>query len=187
MDKLNTAEGRKLVIEKMTQAVMADRNKSYGDPEDNFTNIANLWNAYLQAKGIDAKLLATDVAVMSGLIKVARLATNQIHADSWVDLAGYAVCGGGIVSSKRDPAEMFKDQLQHTPTPVLPGGFKFPENAGETKRSIVPAVGSVWRNKHFEEVGTVVSIEGDRIRMSCRNFGELDVCIDGFLESWRVV
>lgn len=100
----STAEGRKQIIDKMTACVMSDRNKSYGDPEDNFGNIAALWNAYLKGQGVAVKLAATDVAVMSALIKVARLATNPAHIDSWVDLAGYAVCGGGIVLSKEGEA-----------------------------------------------------------------------------------
>lgn len=83
----------------MTAAVMADRNKAYGDPEDNFGNIVGLWNAYLKAKGLSVELTKLDVAAMSSLIKVARLATNPTHVDSWVDLAGYGVCGGGIVET----------------------------------------------------------------------------------------
>ena len=98
--KTTTASGRQQVIDKMVAAVMSDRNKTYGDPEDNFGNIAALWNAYLNAQGIKVALSPTDVAAMSALIKVARLSTNPTHVDSWVDLAGYAACGGGIVVSK---------------------------------------------------------------------------------------
>ena len=31
------------------------------------------------------------------LLKVARLGADQYHLDSWIDIAGYASCGGEIV------------------------------------------------------------------------------------------
>jgi hypothetical protein len=33
---------------------------------------------------------------MMALMKIARLATNPAHEDSWVDLAGYAACGASV-------------------------------------------------------------------------------------------
>ena len=37
---------------------------------------------------------------MMALLKIARIATGGPKEDSWVDLAGYAACGGEIVSAK---------------------------------------------------------------------------------------
>lgn len=37
-----------------------------------------------------------DVAAMMALLKIARIAAGGKKADSWVDLAGYAACGGEI-------------------------------------------------------------------------------------------
>ena len=37
---------------------------------------------------------------MMVLFKMARVATGSYSADSWVDAAGYAACGGEIGSSK---------------------------------------------------------------------------------------
>jgi len=34
--------------------------------------------------------------LMMALMKIARLRHNHGHADSWIDLAGYAACGGEI-------------------------------------------------------------------------------------------
>lgn len=96
-----SAEKRKEILETALTYVTKDRNSSYGEPEDNFNNIAMLWNAYLKSAGyriadFEVELDATDVAIMNALIKVARLSTNPGHKDSWIDLAGYAACGGGI-------------------------------------------------------------------------------------------
>lgn len=72
------------------------REIQYGKPENNFETIAKLWNAYLLAGTGD--LTAKDVAVMMILFKVARLATGAGSVDSWVDIAGYAACGGEIAT-----------------------------------------------------------------------------------------
>lgn len=79
---------------------VGDRGLNYGKPEDNFANIASLWTAYLQNRTREDKVLIhfypTDVALMMALMKVARLQHSPGHLDSWVDLAGYAACGGEI-------------------------------------------------------------------------------------------
>lgn len=97
----STAEGRKQIIDKMTACVMSDRNKSYGDPEDNFSNIAAYWDVHLGARK-PGPLTPLDVATMMQLMKIARLSTNPTHVDSWVDSAGYSVCGGGVVVSRSE-------------------------------------------------------------------------------------
>jgi hypothetical protein len=71
-----------------------DRQKVYGPPAENFRNIAALWREWLQSRYLMVVPLdATDVAAMSALIKLARLAETPDHEDSWVDVAGYAACG----------------------------------------------------------------------------------------------
>ena len=74
-----------------------DRNIQYGEPEDNFGRIAELWSAYLD--GIDVS--SHDVAMMMILFKVARSASNLAHVDNYIDIAGYAACGGEIASKKK--------------------------------------------------------------------------------------
>lgn len=77
--------------------VSKDRNTSYGDPEDNFKNIAEVWHAqgyaFVDAQGNVRSLEPTDVALMMAGMKLARLKYNPTHDDSWIDLAGYAACG----------------------------------------------------------------------------------------------
>ena len=83
---------RKDFLKGAEQCVCSDRNQQYGEPEDNFTNIAKLWSAYLEEE-----IGAEDVAIMMVLFKVARLKGSGYQSvDSWVDLIGYAACGGEI-------------------------------------------------------------------------------------------
>lgn len=84
---------RKRLLERAIDITSNDRNKAYGNPEDNFTNIAAYWSNYLsQSARIDITFTAQDVAHMMILMKMARLATNPSHEDSLVDIAGYAAC-----------------------------------------------------------------------------------------------
>ena len=86
---------RKEILAEAEKCVCNDRNLLYGEPEDNFLRIATLWNAYL------GKIHVTsyDVAVMMCLFKIARLQSSAFESiDSWVDLIGYAACGGEIAT-----------------------------------------------------------------------------------------
>lgn len=80
------------ILEAASHAV-TDRGAAYGKPEDVFGRIAAYWSAHL-----DCLITGTDVAVMMTLLKLARLNPNADHADSWVDIAGYAACGGEIAT-----------------------------------------------------------------------------------------
>lgn len=82
---------RSTVLNEANKIVNGARNKQYGSPEDNFQNIADLWNGYL---GTNIK--PVDVANLMALMKIARLKYSPDHRDSWVDLAGYAACGAEI-------------------------------------------------------------------------------------------
>jgi len=87
-----SAEYRMDILGRAAHIVTQDRNVAYGSPEQSFERIAAMWGAYL---GMDA-LLAADVAAMLALMKIARIATNPLHEDSWIDLAGYAACGADV-------------------------------------------------------------------------------------------
>ena len=89
---------RKEILESATKCVCGDREQDYGSPENNFQTIANLWIDYLTAKGDPLDIDAKDVAAMLALLKIARIASGHAKEDNWVDLAGYAACGGEIES-----------------------------------------------------------------------------------------
>lgn len=89
---------REEILELAKKCVCQDRQDRYGNLEDNFGTIANYWAAYLQSVGIkDLDFLDSyDVANMMVLLKVARCASNPRHKDNWIDIAGYAACGGEL-------------------------------------------------------------------------------------------
>lgn len=80
---------REEILEQAKVIVTVDRNSNYGEPEQNFQRIADMWSGYL---GVGVQ--AHDVAAMMILMKVSRIATSPQVQDHWVDIAGYAGCGG---------------------------------------------------------------------------------------------
>ena len=87
------------ILDAAKKCVCGQREQDYGTPESNFQLIADLWNVYIN-KGRDTipKISATDVAMMMSLMKIARIKNGGGTGDSFVDLAGYAACGGEINS-----------------------------------------------------------------------------------------
>lgn len=82
---------RKEILEAAAKCVCGDREQEYGSPENNFSIIARFWSYYLNVT-IEPK----DVAAMMALLKIARIASGNAKEDNWVDLAGYAACGGEL-------------------------------------------------------------------------------------------
>ena len=93
---------RREIIQAAERCVCGDRDASYGGPEDSFALIASLWEPIIRARcvspGADVSVNAVTVALLMAELKIARAATNIGHMDSWVDLAGYAACGGEIAT-----------------------------------------------------------------------------------------
>jgi len=89
---------RSEILDTAKQAVNVDRAATHGDAESNFGLIAAYWSAHL-----DLPVSASDVAVMMTLLKLARIKGNAAHADNWIDLAGYAACGGEIATGEGRP------------------------------------------------------------------------------------
>lgn len=90
---------RRTVLETAIKTICQDRQDQYGNPENNFQTIAELWTTYLRAADVikvhsDAAVMPHDVAAMMCLLKLARVATGSAKLDNWVDLAGYAALGG---------------------------------------------------------------------------------------------
>lgn len=113
------------ILDQAKKCVCGQREQDYGTPESNFQLIADLWNGYLgftsyvleleeylmdlKDKGIDIDInvpepkaiFPEDVAMMMALLKIARIKNGGGSGDSFVDLAGYAACGGEIWAEKR--------------------------------------------------------------------------------------
>lgn len=90
---------REEVLNNALACVSGNREQDYGSPEQNFRTIALLWSVYIQRLG-RGYLEDKDVAAMLALLKIARIASGNAKADNWIDLAGYAACGGEIESAK---------------------------------------------------------------------------------------
>ncbi|MCC2832070.1 DUF6378 domain-containing protein [[Clostridium] innocuum] len=105
LPKVNEVEGivtkeikttRETILDKAKTCVCGQRADDYGTPEDNFTIIADLWSTYT-----GHKLTAVDVSMMMSMLKIARIKTGTATEDSFVDLAGYAACGGEISANRK--------------------------------------------------------------------------------------
>jgi hypothetical protein len=82
------------ILDLANECVCGDRNLQYGEPEDNFNAIAKMWSAFL-----DIPISAPQVAAMMILLKTARIKSSEGRdKDSWIDVAGYAACGGEIAT-----------------------------------------------------------------------------------------
>lgn len=94
--KLSTRAG---ILDQAKKCVCGQREQDYGTPESNFKLIADLWNDYLKKERLGrskAVVDAVDVSMMMALMKIARIKNGGGSGDSFVDLAGYAACGGEI-------------------------------------------------------------------------------------------
>lgn len=90
---------REEILARAKTCVCGDREQDYGRPENSFDVIARLWAAYLHGikeENGDIYIMPQDAAAMLALLKIARIATGHGKADNWIDLAGYAACGGEI-------------------------------------------------------------------------------------------
>ena len=99
---------REEILKEALKCVNGEREQQYGSPEDSFMAIAELWTVYLEHKCVEDNgvvlLHPEDVAAMMALLKIARICTGKYKGDNWVDLAGYAACGGAWQNGSR-PAE----------------------------------------------------------------------------------
>jgi hypothetical protein len=85
---------RSEILAKAEQAVTVDRAATHGNVENSFTTLAAIWSVRL-----GVSITPAQVAIMLIDLKTVRAWTNPTHADSWVDCAGYAACGGEMADS----------------------------------------------------------------------------------------
>lgn len=80
------------LLEKAKEVVTGERVDIYGNPEDNFKEIAEYWSLYL-----GKKITPQDVAILMIFLKIARIKTGQDHIDNFIDIAGYSACAVEMV------------------------------------------------------------------------------------------
>ena len=89
------------ILQEAMHCITVDRASTHGDAEDSFSEIAKLWDWWLQNRPVPkAELLPEDVAMMMALFKIVRISGNSKHDDNFIDLAGYAALAGEISMQK---------------------------------------------------------------------------------------
>ena len=81
------------ILDKAKTIINGERRGTYGEAEDSFSIIAQMWTAYL-----GKEIKSEDVANMMILMKVARNSSGVYKDDNWIDICGYAALGGEIQS-----------------------------------------------------------------------------------------
>lgn len=89
------------VLDRAKHLISNDRIKHYGPPKENFARLAKLWSVVI---GTD--ITAAQVAICLAQLKIARLIETPDHEDSWIDLAGYAACGGEVAEPRKLPTSI---------------------------------------------------------------------------------
>lgn len=87
------------ILSAARDCVLRDRAATHGRAENGFAAIAQIWDALDRARG-DRPRDAADVALYLAGVKLVRAATNPAHTDNWIELAGYAACGGEIATQE---------------------------------------------------------------------------------------
>ncbi len=89
---------RAAVLGAAAQACLKSRAATHGALEDSFAAIAAIWSVRLGVTVSPAQ-----VAIMMVDLKTVRAWGNAGHADNWIDIAGYAACGGELSGAEHDP------------------------------------------------------------------------------------
>lgn len=92
---------REICLQQAIEYITKNRNKEYGEPENNFSIIAELWKPIIKdcVDAEDLNLIVVKpyhVALMLTLLKIARTLESPGKFDNWVDAAGYIGCGWDV-------------------------------------------------------------------------------------------
>ena len=82
------------------QRIVQERQNYYGSPLANFTEIAKRWSLTLKTPVTPAQ-----VALCMIDLKISRLSYNSTHADSLLDIIGYAECFSQIQCAQTQRTE----------------------------------------------------------------------------------
>jgi hypothetical protein len=100
--KTSSERGRAIADEAL-RIINGERQDRYGNPEDTFRVIGDLWGAYLRAlEPSMPPILPEDVANMMTLMKMARIVCGKYTKDNDVDMLGYAMLGADMRRGEHD-------------------------------------------------------------------------------------
>lgn len=92
-----SATPREAILRGAAEAVLRQRNNTYGPPTQDFARSAGICNAlgfrFVDAEGRVSELQPHHIAMIQQAVKMSRLTWDPGHVDSWIDMAGYAACG----------------------------------------------------------------------------------------------
>ncbi len=102
----NPNQKTKSFLQTAEALIAGPRQQEYGATLQNFSQIAMLWQGTLAAKlQPGASINPEDVALCMMQVKIARLAKNPDHADSILDVAGYAGCYDKLQTERKQGTE----------------------------------------------------------------------------------
>ena len=165
---------RKECLDAAGKAVLTDRAREYGHPEDCFGRIAALWSAYL-----GRSVSSADVACMMALLKIARVRANPHHDDSWVDIAGYAACGAECAD------KMFaylNGEVKTSPTPapdIRPENIAFLVEL-DRRMKIAEAKHPHFAEGVYQGIGVVTEEVGELSQAANKGQGEERLTSEGW-------
>ena len=129
------------------EIVGGHRVTDYGEPEDNFGVIARLWSAYL---GID--ISDVDVSMLMVLFKAGRIKSGTATEDSFVDICGYAACGGEIAErDRKDNDTVPKSVIPAADIPIIDRGIF--DDVLDTMNELISKYG-------YASVADIYAVEG---------------------------
>lgn len=88
---LSTVRGN--ILTKAKELTIGERNKTYGDPIENFTRFGQILTGYF-----GMEFSAHDAAMIMMLAKVARVPATPTHEDNYVDGAAYLAIAGEMAA-----------------------------------------------------------------------------------------
>lgn len=84
------------LLNRVSTVINGERSDSYGEPEDNFQNIADRWNQFFKTKyNAQFTITAADTALMMADLKIARELNSKVK-DNIVDCIGYLTLRDGM-------------------------------------------------------------------------------------------
>lgn len=87
---------RGTALDEAKKIINGARQDQYGNPEDNFKEIADYWSTYL-----GRNVNRVDVALMQAQLKIARIKTGVGTRDSYVDALGYIALAADMAQCER--------------------------------------------------------------------------------------
>ena len=107
---------RERVLKEALNCVNGEREKQYGNPEDNFSRIADLWSVYLTSLFEDENIVIDidpiDVAKMMILFKIARSNGDKDKIDNYIDILGYGACAAEIFENGKEADDILESDAR---------------------------------------------------------------------------